>query len=348
MSGRRTTKGKKAVETPVVEVPVIIAAPEPIVEAKPARKSKKAVKVVAVVTSNGIEGNFAPEPRRPLIAHLQIHSNEVQFNDMPIHYNPAPPLQPEPYDATADNVFSSHQEPLLLEEAEAEAEATATEQKTEAVVSVVAPETAPMPAFVRANLMVQFRSASEAHQLPDTSEIACFWCIHPFTTQPCIVPEREDKGLWRVYGNFCCPECAVSYLLNESMDPHVRWERMALLHRLYDPQGISRIFPAPARECLKIFGGAFTIESFRATVRSGKVRVDVHMPPMVSILGSIDTKPIDFFDSSLKNTMFTPGEKVTAASRSTEEGLRLKRVKPLKDKDSTLDSVMNIQIKVKR
>jgi hypothetical protein len=31
-----------------------------------------------------------------------------------------------------------------------------------------------------------------------------------------------------------------------------------------------------------------------------------------------------------------------------EENLRLKRSKPLKDKESTLDSVMNIQIRVKR
>ena len=66
------------------------------------------------------------------------------------------------------------------------------------------------------------------------------------------------------------------------------------------------------------------------------------MPPMVSILGSIDTKPIDFFDSSMKNTLTgNTQEKTTKA----EEGLRLKRTKPLKDKESTLDSVMNIQIK---
>lgn len=340
MSGRRVAKNKKT-EQPVEEpVPVPVPAPTPV------RKTKKAIKVVAVVTANGIEGNFAPEPRRPLIAHLQIHSNEVQFNDMPIQYNPAPPLQPEPYDAVADNVFSSYQEAVPLEET-AETETVVADSKTEPVIAPVA-DNSPVPAFIRANLMVQFRSASEARQLPDTSDIACFWCFHSFETQPCIVPEREDKGLWRVYGNFCCPECAVSYLLHESMDPHVRWERMALLHRLYDPQGISRIFPAPARECLKIFGGPFTIESFRATVRVGKVRVDVHMPPMVSILGSIDTKPIDFFDSNMKNTMFSPAEKVAAAARSSEEGLRLKRTKPLKDRDSTLDSVMNIQIKVKR
>jgi len=345
MSGRRGAKSKKIAEVPTLQViaPEAVAVPVAVPAPAPARKSKKPVKVVAVVTSSGIEGNFAPEPRRPLIAHLQIHSSEVQFNDMPIQYNPAPPLQPEPYDEMGDNLFSSHQEPLLVQEAEADVKETSV---TEVTTAPPVSDTAPMPAFVRANLMVQFRSASDSRQLPETSEIACFWCIHAFDIQPCIIPEREDKGLWRVYGNFCCPECAVSYLLNETMDPHVRWERMALLHRLYDPQGISRIFPAPAREALKIFGGPLTIESFRSTVRAGKVRVDIHMPPMVSILGSIDTKPIDFFDSSLKNTMFTPAEKSNA--RANEEGLRLKRTKPLKDRDSTLDSVMNIQIKVKR
>jgi hypothetical protein len=350
MSGRRAAKNKMVAptETPVVvSVPVPVPAPTPA-PAPAVRKSKKPVKIVAVVTSTGIEGSFSSEPRRPLIAHLQIHSNDVQFSDMPIQYNPAPPLQPEPYDAGADNVFSSHQEPLVLIEEEKDVEAVAVVAAAPIVV-----ETAPMPAFVRTNLMVQFRADSDAHQLPAKSDIHCFWCIHAFENQPCIIPEREDKGLWRVYGNFCCPECAVSYLLNETMDPHVRWERMALLHRLYDPQGISRIFPAPARESLKVLGGPMTIESFRATVRAKKVRVDIHMPPMVSILGSIDTKPIDFFDSSLKNTMFSPNEKTTARGNggngvTGEEGLRLKRTKPLKDRDSTLDAVMNIQIKTKR
>lgn len=348
MSGRRAAKNKMVAPT---EIPALAPAPVPApVTAPTVRKSKKPVKIVAVVTSSGIEGSFSSEPRRPLIAHLQIHSNDVQFSDMPIQYNPAPPLQPEPYDAGADNVFSSHQEPLVLSEEEKEVDAPSL---AVAAPAPVVADTAPMPAFVRTNLMVQFRADSDAHQLPAKSDVHCFWCIHAFENQPCIIPEREDKGLWRVYGNFCCPECAVSYLLNETMDPHVRWERMALLHRLYDPQGISRIFPAPARESLKVLGGPMTIESFRATVRAKKVRVDIHMPPMVSILGSIDTKPIDFFDSSLKNTMFSPNEKTTARGNggnggAGEEGLRLKRTKPLKDRDSTLDAVMNIQIKTKR
>jgi hypothetical protein len=89
---------------------------------------------------------------------------------------------------------------------------------------------------------------------------------------------------------------------------------------------------------MTIFGGPMSIETFRATVAAGQVRVDMHMPPMVSILGSIDTKPIDFFDTSMKNTVVGPAEKVQ------EEGLRLRRSKPLKERESTLDTVMNIQI----
>jgi hypothetical protein len=103
------------------------------------------------------------------------------------------------------------------------------------------------------------------------------------------------------------------------------------------------MFPAPGREVLKHFGGPLSIESYRATVRQGKVRVDTHMPPMVSILGSIDTKPIDFFDTSMKNTL--TGNSQQEKTTKAEEGLRLKRSKPLKDKESTLDSVMNINIK---
>ena len=306
------------------------------------RKSKKPINIVAVVGSDGsIQGNFVPEPRRPLIAHLQIHSSEVQFHDMPIQYDPAPPLQPEPY--MRDDLFSSFQE-VLPEEVAA---AAATAAASVSVITEQAPaKDAPVPPFTRSKLMVQFEEASTAHQLPDSTEIACFWCVHPFDTQPCVIPEREDKGVYRVYGNFCSAECGASYLLHEPMDPHVRWERMALLHRIYDPNGEKRIFPSPARETLKVFGGMMTIESYRATVKAGKVRVDLHMPPMVSILGSIDTKPIDFFDSNLKNILHSAPGAVAEKVRDTGDGsLRLKRSKPLKDLGSTLDSVMNFQIK---
>jgi hypothetical protein len=91
---------------------------------------------------------------------------------------------------------------------------------------------------------------------------------------------------------------------------------------------------------LKLFGGPMSIEVFRATVNEKRVRVDLHMPPMVSILGSIDTKPIDFFDTNLKQGGAAP----SLPQRPVEEGLRLRRNKPLKERESTLDTVMNIKI----
>ena len=336
MATKRGPKAKKEIAAP---------------ESPPAvpKKTKKPVKVVAVVTSQGIEGSFQSEPRRPLIAHLQIHSNEVKFHDGPIQYDPNPPTQPEPYDAVADNLFTSTAEMVEIPE---KVETVAAASVSEKGAAAEAESSDPLPMFTKCELMIQYRELSGVQKIPEKTEIGCFWCAHSFENQPCIIPEREEKGVYRVYGNFCCPECAASYLLHESVDPHVRWERMALLHRIYDPEGKMRIFPAPARESLRLFGGPLSIDQYRATIREGKVRVDLHLPPMVSILGSIDTKPIDFFDTSIKNTLLhsidTNSGSILQEKTKANDELRLKRSKPLKDKSSTLDAVMNIQIKGKR
>lgn len=373
-----TVRGKKKViETvavpvpvPVVEVPTTAAA-EPVVEEQvpvvtnvptPATKKKlptpkKPIKVIAVVTANGIEGSFAPESRRPLIAHLQINTNDIDFNTPSApRYDPDPShiKDPEPYNPADLNPFETSQEQLPFtvqgtitqNEVEANAIADAVEKEARCAAATAAAALPPvvkaLPCFMRADLMLQFKGAAEDKRLPSSTDISCFWCTHEFEGMPCVIPEREVAGIYTVYGNFCCPECAVAYLLSEGLDPHVRWERMALLHRIYDSHGNGRIFPAPPRESLKIFGGPMSIDVYRITMREKKVRVDLHMPPMVSILGSIDTKPIDFFDTNLKHS--GPIVAAPATQRSVEEGLRLKRNKPLKDKESTLDTVMNIRI----
>ena len=331
------------VEVPVVAVPVPIIIAEPIVEKK---RAKKAPKIVATVTPEGITGNFQGEVRRPLIAHLQVNSSTVNFSNFPISYDPNPPAQPEPYEPGFDNYFSNQNEALLLQGQGQGQVSVNTEdviKTTSNVAIIVKNENDPLPCFKTYDLMVQYRDTQTNMKLPTKTDVACYWCAHTFVNQPCILPEREEKGTYHVYGNFCCPECAVSYLLEESLDATTRWERMALLNRIYGAAcKHTRIFPAPSRSSLKLFGGPMTIEAFRKTVLQGKVRIDIQMPPMVSILGSLDTKPIDFYDSSLKNTV-SPLLQETVSK--AEEGLRLKRNKPLKDRESTLDSVMNIQIR---
>ena len=325
-------KSKKKTEIVTTEVVTEIVVTE--VAAVPKKKAaKKPVKVVAVVTADGIDGSFNPEPRRPLIAHLPIKTGDVLFNDSVLRYDPNPPsaADPAPYDAADGDMFTAGQQSI-----ESSTPVAVTPVATPVVV--VEP-TKSMPCFAKHNLMVEFKGSTEQSRLPDKTDIACFWCAHNFDHMPCIIPEREVNMVYMVYGNFCTPNCGVAFLLSEGLDPHVRWERMALLHRIYDSQGTGRIFPAPARESLKLFGGPMTIESYRATIHDKKVRVDLHMPPMVSILGSIDTKPIDFFDTAHKQ-----GAAPSLPQRSVEEGLRLKRTKPLKERESTLDTVMNIKI----
>ena len=303
----------------------------------PKKRGKKPVKVVAIVTPHGIEGSFQPEPRRPLIVHLGIRTSEVAFSGQSAvnTIGIVGDSEPEPYDASTSDMFAGSQEFVRDKHAIDAGNTMAIVAPTQVVTSV-----APMPCFTKMSLMVQFKEANDAKKLPDSTTIACFWCVHAFEHQPCVIPEREVNGVYNVYGNFCSPECGIAYLIKEGIDPHVRWERMALLHRIYDREGKGQMFPAPARECLSVFGGPMSIDSFRATMRAKKVRVDLHMPPMVSILGSIDTKPIDFFDTTSKQS----GNVSVVPQRSVEEGLRLKRTKPLKDKESTLDTVMNIRI----
>lgn len=336
-------RGKKAKEEIVQPNPI----PETTVElstveqesAKKEKKSKKQPKVVALVTPDGIQGSFIAEPRRPLIAHLQISTTDLQFHDTPLYYDPNPPGQPEPYDAQADDMFAKHNAEIVIDQQAAEKQNVVKEKQEENAAK--APVS--LEAFTKCDLMVEYKELKESKKIPETTSIACFWCAHSFTWQPCIIPEREEKGVYRVYGNFCSPSCCMAYLLMETLDTHVRWERIALLHRLYGKSYTTgRIFPSPARETLKLFGGPMDIETYRGTIAQCRVRVDLQIPPMVSILGSIDTKPIDFYDSSMKHTI-SPllGEMVPKA----EEGLRLKRSKPLKEKESTLDSVLKIQIK---
>lgn len=358
------------------------AAPAAVVSPPEKKKKEKKIKIVAVVTPNGIEGSFNPEPRKPLICHLPFESKEVRFTDQPLRYDPTPPIQePEPYlegDTEYFNVHAPVSNTGKEENTYAYSDTWTMEQKVGGDLEenggkdgagkkgtgggagpvstggVAALHVATPPAaqswksfgenFQRCDLMTCYKKG-EQFTIPESTQMACFWCSMQFSTKPCFLPMREEKGVFHIYGNFCSPQCGLAYVLKEALDPHVRWERMALLHRLYRPKAGGRLYPAPPRESLAIYGGPYTNEEYQKILFENRIRVDIQMPPMVSILGTLDTKPIDFFDSSLQNT-FTQG--LTAINdRQTKgaeggEPLKLRRNRPLKDRESTLDACLQI------
>ena len=342
-------------EEPVIEVE---AAVEPVVEPiAPAKVKKtpgakrvpknKQISVVATVSANGdIQGSFSPEPRRPLIAHLPFRTSEVQFQDGPLIYDPRPPVVPQPYDANEDDLFQSGVEHLAAFDDDAKTSVSIQEsgnQIPSVAIKEAVVEQAPIKAFKTLDMMIEYKVANETQTLPESVCAACFWCAGTFEGRPVVLPTKEEYGVYTVYGNFCTVPCSLSYLLNEQVDPQVRWERQALMHRMYKQS--EPIQPAPPRESLRFFGGALTHDQFRSIIEKRQIRIDSHLPPVISILATLDTKPIDFYETSLRNTTATgAGLEIT---KPMEAGLRLKRSKPLKDKESTLDAVMNLQVRAK-
>jgi hypothetical protein len=163
-----------------------------------------------------------------------------------------------------------------------------------------------------------------------------------FTNRPVVRPVRDTGEYLIVEGNFCCPECSLADLFESRRDFHALWEQVALLCRVYGDSCQGNVYPAPPKNALKLFGGSLSIEEYRALIRSHKVRVDVHLPPMVSILATMDTKPIDFYDSGLTKAV---SETVKERIQKAEDVLRLRRTKPLKAWESTLDACLNLKIR---
>jgi len=333
MSGRG--RGKRTVKTEVEEGGEITVTKK--------ISKKKQFPVVAVITPDGIEGSLIPGIRRPLIVHLPIQSKNIIMNDMPIVYDPLPPTDAQPYDSYANNPFMDDVE--HIQESTVVSEAAVERQNNEAVSKkepVVVTESTVDYYTLKSTMLVQFKDSSDVKTIPTTTTAACFWCCYGFTHRPVVLPIRDTGDHLLVMGNYCSPECASAYLFDMRQDAHTRWEQLALLYRVYGEVCDNNIHPAPPRSILQLFGGSLTIQEYRGLIRSHSVRVDVHLPPMVSILATMDTKPIDFYDASLtKNVNETVKERLQKA----EEVLRLRRTKPLKAWESTLDACLNLKIR---
>lgn len=329
---KRTRTKKTEPENTITEE---VAAP-----VKKGRASKKPP-VVAMVTPDGIVGSLMAEVR-PLIAHIPVNTSKMEEEETAgaPKYNPEVPA---PYD-TKDTLSFINEErgegvPGKLPET----------TNVKDIRHFDAPYKSTLPTHYSERLMVQFQDSNRVQKLPERTDVYCFWCCHPFDSVPCVIPSDIKEGIWYVYGNFCSPECAVAHLFHERLDSNIQWERYAMLNSMYSKDtemvagSCTGIRSAPKREVLRIFGGSMDIREFRAIVHEKKLRLDVLTPPMVSIIQTMDTKPIDFYDQSLRN-VFVPTE-ARRLNAPGAQGLRLRRSKPVAGKESTLDWVMNIQKK---
>jgi hypothetical protein len=191
------------------------------------------------------------------------------------------------------------------------------------------------------NILYEFINANSDKVWPDSTNIYCWWCSHPFNGAPCALPESYIKGKFYVNGCFCTFNCAASY--NFSKNDDNMWERYSLLNLMYKKlynRNFIKINLAPPRETLKIFGGYLSIEEFRENSYKNEKTFMVIKPPLISIIPKIEENILSN-NKNLKNNFPLVNENILNKTQST---LKLKRNKPVTNPNSTLQSFMDLKI----
>ena len=110
---------------------------------------------------------------------------------------------------------------------------------------------------------------------------ACFWCTYNFDNPAIYIPKHYINENYEVYGCFCSPECAVSFLMNEDIDSSVRFERYHLLNYLYGEiyNYTRNIKPAPnPYYLLDKFQGNLSINEYRNLNANDSLLLVVNKP----------------------------------------------------------------------
>ena len=182
-------------------------------------------------------------------------------------------------------------------------------------------------------------------KLIDTKNNVCMWCCHSYMNQSWGLPFMKSKKTYKVYGQFCSPECVSAYIFDDiSLTDDTKWELYSMINNLSRDMYADKDFIcklAPPRNSLKIFGGKYTIEEFRNISIDKKRIIKVYLPPIISILHNIEEMQEDIVNCNLKNNiMIIQDERY----KTIHDSLRLKREKPLLNKKNTLEHCMNIEI----
>jgi hypothetical protein len=109
----------------------------------------------------------------------------------------------------------------------------------------------------------------------------CFWCTCYFDNPAIYIPKNIFEEKIEVYGCFCSPECALSYLKNENIDTSTLWERYSLLNNLYGKiyNYEKNIKPAPCPYyTLDKYYGNLSIQQYRKLLTNDRLIMIVDKP----------------------------------------------------------------------
>ena len=187
---------------------------------------------------------------------------------------------------------------------------------------------------------------------PTKTDVHCWWCCHPFDSQPVPLPVHYDDktNVFRTHGMFCSWSCAKAYSirLNATNSPMYN-ELLYLLYKRSVPRS-ERGRPgmgircAPDKALLKVFGGTMSIEDFRKGLQ-----MQDH-----ALLNLLDSKVAYVNPSQVKSISVAPVATERASTSGSlnfenlggtkNETMRLRRNKPLPGKSSNiLEKVLGLK-----
>ena len=109
----------------------------------------------------------------------------------------------------------------------------------------------------------------------------CFWCTYEFDNPVIYIPKCIKNDSYHVYGNFCSPECACSYLFNEHIDDTTKFERYQLLNYMYcsvyDYKKNIKLAPNPYYTLEKYMGN-LTIQEYRKLLQNERLLILIDKP----------------------------------------------------------------------
>jgi hypothetical protein len=169
------------------------------------------------------------------------------------------------------------------------------------------------------------------NNVPDNKS-ACFWCTYTFENPTIYIPKScvkvkvdESPGKYSVYGCFCSPECAVSYLMSENIDTSVKFERYALLNSLYSKiyNYTESIKPAPdPHYLLEKFYGKLSIQEYRSSFKKDRLFLVLNKP-LTHILPELieDKDALNIHNITISNKKINIAANANSYDNSTGEGI---------------------------
>ncbi len=167
----------------------------------------------------------------------------------------------------------------------------------------------------------------------------CYWCCYPIGAKEFGMPIKYDSihKTFTTFGYFCSLECVTAYNYSEHMGSDRMWEIHSWIQWIAQQSGYNiPIRPAPNRYLLKMFNGPMEIEEFRDVHKSYCKTYVMNVPPLIQVQGQMESI----------NTSYLNQKTNIHVTSEPHEKIKLARKKAVMDTKKTLDSKMNLTVKV--